>query len=180
MAAKERLGLVDNLIGQRFGLLTVLEKCDYRGTGGEVYWKCQCDCGNIVEVRGQNLKRKNENRTISCGCAHRSAGEIYISRILDENKIAYLQQYRFPDLPKSSFDFAVIKGDKPIRLIEFDGEQHFEEVPFFATPLTVVQARDQQKNEYALSHDIPLVRIPYWERDNITLDMILGDKYLVR
>ena len=36
------------------------------------------------------------------------------------------------------------------------------------------------KNEYALSHNIPLVRIPYWERDNITLEMILEDKYLIK
>lgn len=35
------------------------------------------------------------------------------------------------------------------------------------------------KNEWAKEHNIPLVRIPYWERDKITLDMILGDKYLV-
>jgi len=39
---------------------------------------------------------------------------------------------------------------------------------------------DKEKNEYALSNNIPLVRIPYWERDNITLEMIMGDKYLVR
>lgn len=25
----------------------------------------------------------------------------------------------------------------------------------------------------------PLIRIPYWERDNITLEMILGNKYLI-
>lgn len=28
--------------------------------------------------------------------------------------------------------------------------------------------------------NIPLVRIPYTERDNITLDMLLGDQYLVK
>lgn len=35
------------------------------------------------------------------------------------------------------------------------------------------------KNEWAKKHNIPLVRIPYWERDKITLDMILKDEYLV-
>lgn len=39
---------------------------------------------------------------------------------------------------------------------------------------------DKIKNEYALSHNIPLVRIPYKERDHITLEMIMGDKYLVK
>ena len=42
------------------------------------------------------------------------------------------------------------------------------------------QERDRIKNEYALSHNIPLVRIPYWERDNITLEMIMGDQYLIK
>ena len=41
------------------------------------------------------------------------------------------------------------------------------------------QERDKKKNEFAKSKNIPLVRIPYWERDNITLDMILGNKYLI-
>ena len=36
------------------------------------------------------------------------------------------------------------------------------------------------KNKYCLINNIPLVRIPYWERDKITLDMILGSTYEVR
>ena len=44
--------------------------------------------------------------------------------------------------------------------------------------LKATQKRDKIKNNYALSHNIPLVRIPYWERDNITLDLLLGNKYL--
>ena len=36
------------------------------------------------------------------------------------------------------------------------------------------------KNDYAFTHNIPLVRIPYWERDHITLEMILGDEYIIR
>ena len=39
--------------------------------------------------------------------------------------------------------------------------------------------RDILKNNYALLHNIPLYRIPYWEKNNITLDMIMGDQYLV-
>ena len=48
------------------------------------------------------------------------------------------------------------------------------------SPLELQQQRDRVKNEYALSHDIPLVRIPYWERDRITLEMILGSTYEVQ
>ena len=61
------------------------------------------------------------------------------------------------------------------RLIEFDGEPHYQEIPEWRTTLEMVQQHDKEKNEYALFHNIPLVRIPYWERDNITLEMIMGD-----
>lgn len=42
-----------------------------------------------------------------------------------------------------------------------------------------IKKSDKIKNNYALSHNIPLVRIPYWEIKNITLDMLLEDKYLI-
>lgn len=180
--AKEDLKLVDNLIGQRFGLLTVLEKDieETRKHSGAVYWKCLCDCGTIKSIRGQNLKCKNENRTISCGCAHRSSGELYIMNILDKNNINYISQYRFLDFNHKSYDFAIIQDNQVIRLIEFDGEQHYKEVPRWRVDLSVIQQRDKEKNEYALSHNIPLVRIPYWERNNITLEMLMGDQYLIK
>ena len=176
---KEEKGLVDDLIGQRFGLLTVIAKSPRRSQGGGVYWICKCDCGNTKEILGSSLKRKDENRTISCGCLHKSAGEIYISQILNDNNISYVSQYRFSDFAAYSYDFALIHNGNPIRLIEFDGEQHFQEVDYFKASLEETQERDKKKNNYALTHNIPLVRIPYWERDNITLDILLGDKYLV-
>jgi len=52
-----------NLTGQKFGRLTVLE--DGGRKGGEVLWKCLCECGNTVDVIGSNLRRGN---TKSCGC----------------------------------------------------------------------------------------------------------------
>lgn len=181
MESKIKNGTIDNLIGRRFGLLTVIEK-DIEKTKNSksgIYWKCICDCGNTITVQSSNLKRKDENRTISCGCAHKSAGEIYIEDILNQNNIDYISQYKFLDLPKKYYDFAIVKNNNIIRLIEFDGEQHYKEVPQWRTSLNIIQQRDKEKNEYALSHNIPLVRIPYWERDNITLNMLLGDKYLI-
>ena len=181
-AAKEAKGLIDNLVGKRFGLLTVLAKDEELSKQYQVpYWVCQCDCGNIKSIRGHSLKRKDENRTISCGCAHMSSGEIYITDILTANNINFINQYRFTDFAKKSYDFAIIENNTVIRLIEFDGEQHYKEVPTWRNSLATIQQRDKEKDEYALNHNIPLVRIPYWERDNITLDMLLtDDKYLVK
>lgn len=168
----------DEMIGKRFGKLVVQKRSEKKGSGGELYWFCQCDCGNIIEVRGHNLKRKDGNQTVSCGCYHRSIGATNILTLLQENNINFIEEYVFLDLPKSRFDFAIVENGKITRLIEFDGEQHFKDIPSWGG-LELQQQRDKIKNEYALSHNIPLVRIPYWERDNITLDMIMGDKYLI-
>lgn len=43
-----------------------------------------------------------------------------------------------------------------------------------------IQLRDREKDKWAATHNIPLVRIPYTQRDNITLDMLLGNQYLVK
>ena len=168
----------NEMIGQRFGKLVVQKRSDRKGSGGELYWICRCDCGNIVEVRGHSLKRKDENKTVSCGCYHRSIGALNILNILQENNIDFIEEYTFIDLPKSRFDFAIIENKQVVRLVEFDGEQHFKNIEKWGG-LELQQKRDNIKNKYALENNIPLVRIPYWERDNITIDIIMGDKYRV-
>lgn len=58
-----------DLTGQRFGRLVVLEKVNYNDTPQrcEAKWRCKCDCGNIVEIRGTSLRK---GATRSCGCLH--------------------------------------------------------------------------------------------------------------
>lgn len=181
---KERLAQVKQkqsenyMVGKRFGKLVVQKRSDKKGSGGELYWICACDCGNVIEVRGQSLKRKDGNQTVSCGCYHRSIGATNIMNCLLENNINFIDEYSFLDLPKSRFDFAIIENNQIVRLVEFDGEQHYYNVEKWGG-LELQQKRDKVKNNYALSHNIPLVRIPYWERDKITLDMIMGEQYLI-
>ena len=169
----------EEMLNKRFGKLVVKQRSERKGNGGELYWICQCDCGKTIEVRGHELRRKDENRTVSCGCYHRSIGATNIMDCLIFNGIEFIDEYVFPDLPKSRFDFAIIENGKIIRLIEFDGEQHYKDVEQWGG-LELQQKRDKVKNEYALSNNIPLVRIPYWERDKITLEMLMGPTYKVR
>ena len=56
----------NDLTGQRFGRLTVLEPTEKRSSN-HIVWKCQCDCGNVCEVAGGDLCKKKGN-TQSCGC----------------------------------------------------------------------------------------------------------------
>lgn len=57
--------LID-LTGKRFGMLTV--QCrDYtkKGSSKRTFWKCLCDCGNVVIVSSAHLR---SGTTKSCGC----------------------------------------------------------------------------------------------------------------
>lgn len=49
-----------NLKGQHLGRLTVLEY-----TGKDSKWKCKCDCGNIIIMNSESLRRDGNH---SCGC----------------------------------------------------------------------------------------------------------------
>jgi len=61
---------LEDLTGQKFGRLTVIEKDEVMTSEKkETYWKCQCDCGNTVSVSNGHLKDKKKG-TKSCGCLH--------------------------------------------------------------------------------------------------------------
>ena len=52
-----------NLVDKKFGKLTALE---YEGVDKfrNALWKCQCDCGNIIYVKGTLL---TTGKVVSCG-----------------------------------------------------------------------------------------------------------------
>lgn len=54
-----------DLVGQKFGQLTVVEKTEER-ICGQIVWKCKCDCGNIVKAIGGNLKSGDTKRCENC------------------------------------------------------------------------------------------------------------------
>ena len=168
----------ENLKGQKFGLLTPMYPTTAKD-GTHMYWMCQCDCGNQHEVSSSSLKNGGVR---SCGCLKTSIGEMNIESILQENNISYAEQYTFSDLKNIKplrFDFAIFENNQLIRLVEFDGIQHFKEQDYFTHSLTETKNNDIIKNRYCKEKNIPLVRIPYWERDKITLEMILGEQYLL-
>lgn len=125
---------VSKHIGEKYGMLTIIDIGE-SVSGGRKYI-CQCECGTIVSVRGSNLF---QYRTISCGCLKSSYGEYIINKILNDNKVIFQRQYSFPDLRgdkngRLRFDFAIFNDKKQlIRLIEFQGEQHYKESTFFSS-----------------------------------------------
>ena len=181
MAAKKAKLQYKDLTNQHFGRLTAMEYLGSDNKGGTL-WKCMCECGNDNFITTSH--HLISGNTKSCGCL-KSIGESKIAILLSENNIKFIQQQKFDDAiyndtkGQMRFDFYLPDYN---RLIEFDGNQHYEANGGWSTEnnLALVQQRDRLKNEYALTHNIPLVRIPYWERDKITLEMILGSTYEVR
>ena len=53
----------ENLIGKKFGFLTVLERAE--SNTRRIKWRCICDCGTEKIVSGENLR---SGHTKSCGC----------------------------------------------------------------------------------------------------------------
>ena len=169
-------GCLKSLIGEKFGKLTVIAECG-RSKNRDIVWECECECGTHIFTTTHNLRDK---RTIGCGCSS-SIGEYNIAKCLSDNNISFKKEFAFSDLKDSyclRYDFAIFNKDNIlIRLIQFDGNQHYEKTNNFYSN-TIVK-HDIMKNDYAKQHNIPLVRIPYSQRDCISLDIILGDTYLI-
>ena len=54
-----------DMLGQTFGRLKVIKKSDKTNNSGHIYWLCECECGNMTEVSGVNLRNGSIQ---SCGC----------------------------------------------------------------------------------------------------------------
>lgn len=112
-----------------------------------------------------------------------SSLEEYIIKILQKEKIKFQREKTYPDLKFGyyRFDFFLLQYNL---LIEVDGAQHYKFSKIFhkkRQDFLKAQERDRRKNSYALSHNIPLYRIPYFEIENIhTFQDILQDKFLVK
>lgn len=171
-----------DLTGQIFGELKVIERdLDHiqNGEKPRTYWWCECSCGNRISVDRTHLVSRGQS---SCGCKQ-SIGELNIIKLLTDNNITFKSQYTCTDLQTVNngylrFDFAILDSDnKIIRLIEFDGPQHTNENNYF-NDSTIIQ-RDEIKNNYARSNNIPLIRIPYYKRDCIVIEDLMGDRFLI-
>ena len=105
-----------------------------------------------------------------CPYCNSSVGEKRVSLFLRDNNIPYKPQYKFADCKKKNhlvFDFAVFNFDSTLKcLIEYDGELHYREVNF-RTSLKERQYNDELKNLYCKQKKVNLIRIPYWDFDNI-------------
>ena len=140
-------------------------------TDHQIRAKCQCkNCGEIKDIRLDTLQNKNAK----CECfKNRSTGEQLVKEYLDKNNIKYKSEYKFPNLTglghgNLRYDFAILNNEnKVIKLIEFDGEQHFQEAGSYYNENGQVQIHDAIKDEFSKINNIPLLRIAYFEKNEI-------------
>lgn len=145
--------------GKIYGSWKVIERDKSRT--GEAYWLCEClNCGTISSVLGTNLRT---GKSRSCGCI-KSKGEQLITSILEELGYNFKKEVRFSDLksPFSNnplrFDFGIFdEQNNLLLLIEYQGRQHEEDIPYFGNNFDQRQQRDETKRQYCIEHDIPLI-----------------------
>lgn len=110
-----------------------------------------------------------------------SKGEDKISSLLKSSNLYYEREYTFSDLKHNGnllrFDFAILDHGHVITLIEYDSEIHFQRINYFHktnSKFKQAQERDRMKNKYCLLHNIPLIRVPYWDLENLTYEKIFN------
>ena len=111
-----------------------------------------------------------------CPICRESKGERRIAEWLSANQFTFERQWliRYElDKPPLKLDF-IVQGVA----IEYDGEFHYLPMAHAGgnEGLRSQQARDRIKDKYCADNGIPLIRIPYWEFENI--DAILTEKLL--
>ena len=163
-----------NLLGQTIGNFTVLESIMGSKNGEAHKWRCRCNlCGNEQAYISTDNIRDQE----SCGCLVESKGVRKIKEILKKNNISFIQEKRFSNLVfedtqrQARFDFYVNNS----YIIEYDGIQHFiQGSGKYDNPqkFRITQNHDKIKNQYCFDNNIPIIRIPYTELENITLEML--------
>ncbi len=161
-------------------------------SGKYIWWICK-ECGYEWHVKMDS--RTNQNT--GCPECNKSKGEKECSRIFISNGFVKINQEdyeKLSDIDKIKYIYFIpqMKFDDLIGLggglllydfylpnynlfIEYDGEFHYKPIKNYKNePMKYAEERlkkqkmhDNLKNNYAQNNNIKLLRIPYWDFDNI-------------
>lgn len=124
--------------------------------------KVECPNGHIYETTFNNFKIGRR-----CAICKSSKGEKRIAEVLNKFNIKFYQQHSFDDCiykQKLRFDFYI--PDKKT-IIEYDGRFHYLQLANSQELFENIQIRDNIKTLYCRNNGLTILRIPYWEYDNI-------------
>ena len=132
-------------------------------------WKCH-KCNYEWETSVSH-RVKDNSRCPQCSLKI-SKGETIIYNYLNQNNIKFKKEAIFKDCrDKKPLPFDFYLPNQNI-CIEYDGKQHFEPQDFSGhgnseSEFKETQLRDSIKTQYCKDNNIKLIRIPYWDFDNI-------------
>lgn len=142
--------------------IEILEK--YKNNRTPIKYRCKI-CDKISYSTPHTLLTSG----IRCNHTSGSNGENRIAKYFTDNNITFIKEYSYPDckdIMPLPFDFYIPKYNI---LIEYDGQQHYKSVAFFGGKKAFEKRKlhDSIKTNYCLDNDIKLIRIPYWDFNNI-------------
>lgn len=157
--------------GNTYGYLTVLSLVTKHP---KAIWRCQCKCGNTLNVKGIYLRNGSVK---SCGCLL-SWKEEEIAQLLSNYNISFNRQITFdalrsPQGYKLRFDFGIISTkNQIIGLIEYQGIQHTQPVKHWGgnTALQKQKEYDIAKIQFCQNNNIPLLILD--KNNNLEEDII--------
>ena len=141
---------------------------EYKGDSANIQVKHN-KCGKISCKTAGTLLRYG-----GCKYCKESKGEKAIEDFLKKNSIDYEKEYRNNNCRYRNtlpFDFAIFKDGNLKYLIEYDGELHYK-VARWSNAIERLQLsmiKDNIKSDFAKNNKIKLIRIPYWDFDNINI-----------
>jgi len=133
--------------------------------------KAKCNlCGFEWITQGCNLTQGHR-----CPNCNKSKFELSVESILNKFNVEYETQYKFDECRNVNplpFDFYLKNYNV---LIEVDGEDHYIPIKRSSSMtdndmikrLNKIRQHDRIKTSYCNKNNIRLIRIPYWEKDNM-------------
>ena len=137
----------EEIIGKRFGNLTVLNSLDERSKTGLILVRCQCECGNQINT---TIRQLTTNKTKSCGCLRKINARTVLSNWNAENR---------KNLP----DPRLISAKKIFECRYSDGDLSFDTFLHISQLRCVYCGKEAQKSNVfnAYAHDIKKAKIHY-------------------
>ena len=137
----------------------------YVNAHSKLKWKCEN--GHEWNATPSNIKNGKW-----CPLCISSGGEKFLRNLFIKNGVKFESQKKYDDcrnVKQLPFDFYLI--DYNI-LIEYDGHHHFKPIQFNGCSIEKANKtflgtikNDKIKNEYCMNNNIPLIRIPYTEKN---------------
>ena len=132
------------------------------GTNKKRWWKCSKGHSSYLSSISDRTGKKSD-----CPTCNNSKGERAINGWLTKNNIEFSIQVKFEKCKLDrllSFDFYLPNYNM---CVEYDGILHYIDKFNNQKEFKLTQKRDKIKTKYCKDNNIKLLRIPYWDFDNI-------------